>query len=64
MHIMQHTVLSNKEIFMERVYKVLKRSGSRNIVTGILLIVAGIAFGVLNIVTGAKLLHNRRNILF
>ncbi len=64
MHIMQNTVLSNKEIFMERVYKVLKRSGSRNIVTGILLIVAGIAFGVLNIVTGAKLLHNRRNILF
>ncbi|MBR6217369.1 MAG: hypothetical protein IKQ63_02485 [Eubacterium sp.] len=49
---------------MERVYKVLKSSGSRNIVTGILLIVAGIVFGVLNIVTGAKLLHNRRNILF
>lgn len=64
MLIMQNTVLSNKEIFMERVYKVLTRSGSRNIVTGILLIVAGIVFGVLNIVTGAKLLHNRRNILF
>ena len=49
---------------MEKVYKVLKGAGSRNIVTGILLIVAGIAFGVLNIVTGAKLLRNRRNILF
>ncbi|MBQ6230169.1 MAG: hypothetical protein IJJ74_03525 [Eubacterium sp.] len=49
---------------MERVYKVLKKGGARSIVTGILLIVAGIVFGVLNIVTGASLLRNRRNILF
>ena len=50
--------------YSERVYKVLKKGGARNIVTGILLIVAGIVFGVLNIVTGAQLLRNRRNILF
>ncbi len=49
---------------MEKVYKLLKSAGAANIVLGILLIICGIAFGVLNIVTGGRLLKNRRNILF
>ena len=49
---------------MEKVYKVLKQVGGGSIAIGILLIVAGVTFGVLNIVNGAVLLKNRRNILF
>ncbi|MBO6166383.1 MAG: hypothetical protein J6O17_08470 [Eubacterium sp.] len=49
---------------MEKVYKVLKQVGAGNIAIGVLLIVAGVTFGVLNIVSGAVLLKNRRNILF
>ncbi len=49
---------------MEKVYKLLKSAGAANIVLGILLIIVGITFGVINIVCGGKLLKNRRNILF
>lgn len=49
---------------MEKVYRVLKSVGGSNIAVGILMILAGVTLGVLNIVGGAKLLRNRRNILF
>jgi hypothetical protein len=49
---------------MEKVYKVLKQVGGGSIAIGVLLIIAGVTFGVLNIVNGARLLKNRRNILF
>ena len=49
---------------MEKVYKVLRNAGSANIAIGVLLIVLGITLGILNIVSGASLLKNRRNILF
>lgn len=49
---------------MEKVYKLLKSVGGANIAVGVLLIVVGITLGVINIVSGASLLHNRRNILF
>lgn len=56
---------SNTEVMvMEKVYKVLKQVGGGSIAIGVLLIVAGITLGVLNIVNGAVLLKNRRNILF
>ena len=49
---------------MEKVYKVLKHAGGANITVGVLLIVVGITLGIINIVSGASLLRNRRNILF
>ncbi len=49
---------------MEKVYKLLKNVGGTNIAFGVVLIVVGVAIGVINIVSGAKLLRNRRNILF
>ncbi len=48
----------------EQVYKVMKRNGASCIVLGVLLIVFGIAFGVLNICVGGSLLRNKRNIMF
>ena len=49
---------------MEKVYTVLKNAGGANITVGVLLIVIGITLGIINIVSGASLLRNRRNILF
>ena len=57
-------ILEERSIDMEKVYKVLKNAGSANIAIGVLLIVFGITLGILNIVSGASLLKNRRNILF
>ena len=49
---------------MEKVYRVLKTAGGANIAIGVLLIIIGITLGVLNIISGASLLNNRKNILF
>ncbi|MBO4864729.1 MAG: hypothetical protein J5517_10200 [Eubacterium sp.] len=49
---------------MEKVYKLLKTVGGWNIAIGVLLIVFGITLGILNIVSGANLIRNRKNILF
>ncbi|MBP3234046.1 MAG: hypothetical protein J6M65_06465 [Eubacterium sp.] len=49
---------------MEKVYKLLKTVGGSNIAIGILLIIIGITLGILNIVSGAALIKNRKNILF
>ncbi len=49
---------------MEKLYKQLKTVGGFNIAIGVILIVFGIARGILNIVSGASLLKNRKNILF
>ncbi|SEP93487.1 hypothetical protein SAMN02910369_00920 [Lachnospiraceae bacterium NE2001] len=49
---------------MEKVYKVLKNAGASNITVGVLLIVIGVTLGIINIISGASLLRNRRNILF
>ncbi len=49
---------------MERVYRQIKRAGAYNIAIGVVLIVTGITLGVLNIVTGGKLLKSRKQILF
>ena len=65
MLIMQNMVLNNMwEAAMEKVYKLLKNVGGWNIAIGVLLIVIGITLGILNIVSGASLLRNRKNILF
>ena len=49
---------------MEKVYKSMKSVGSFNVVIGILMIVSGIALGVLVITRGAKLLKQKSEILF
>ncbi len=49
---------------MEKVYKAMKSVGSFNVVIGILMIVSGIALGVLVITRGARLLKQKSEILF
>ncbi|WP_026651994.1 hypothetical protein [Butyrivibrio proteoclasticus] len=47
----------------EHTYKVLGSTGGLNIAFGVISIVAGIATGVLLIVSGAKLLGSRKRII-
>ena len=49
---------------MEKVYKAMKSVGSFNVVIGILMIVSGIALGVLVITRGAKKKKKKSEILF
>lgn len=49
---------------MEKVYKAMKSVGSFNIIIGILMIVSGIAFGVMVITKGAKLLKHKSDLTF
>lgn len=48
----------------ERVYKTMTNSGALNITLGIITIAAGIAGGVLLIISGAKLLSGKSRLLF
>ena len=48
----------------EKVYKTMKNVGAWNIVLGIVLIVVGVAVGVMQIVHGGKLLHDKKEITF
>ena len=48
----------------ERTYKQMGRSGGFSLACGIVAIVAGIAAGVLLIISGAKLLAQRSKIMF
>jgi hypothetical protein len=47
----------------EKVYKTLGGTGAVNIAFGVISIVGGVATGVLLIISGAKLLAARRNII-
>ncbi len=49
---------------MEKAYKTMTSSGAANLVAGIVMIVAGIAAGVITIINGARLLKNRNEIIF
>ena len=49
---------------MEKVYKSMKHVGAANIAIGVVVIVGGIALGVLSIVAGAKLLKDKKEITF
>lgn len=48
----------------ERVYKVMKGAGAANLAIGVVVMVAGIASGILLIITGAKLITGKSKILF
>ena len=55
-----------KEAFKmeEKVYKTMRGTGATNIVVGVLSLVVGITGGILLIISGAKLLSRKSNILF
>lgn len=48
----------------EKIYKTMRGSGALNIAIGIMILVAGIAGGVLLIISGARLLSSKSKILF
>ncbi len=48
----------------EKIYKTMANSGALNIVFGIGSIIVGIAAGVLLIVSGAKLIKRKSNLMF
>lgn len=48
----------------EKVYKTMRGTGAWNIVIGVVLLVIGVAAGVMLIVSGGKLLADKRKILF
>ncbi|MBQ8592284.1 MAG: hypothetical protein IJ485_06025 [Lachnospiraceae bacterium] len=48
----------------EKLYKTLNGSGALNITIGVIAIVAGVAAGILLIISGAKLLSGKSKILF
>lgn len=49
---------------MEKVYKTMRNVGAGNIVLGVIMIIAGVTSGILTIVGGARLLNNKKNIMF
>lgn len=48
----------------ETMYKSMRNTGAANIVVGILTIIGGIVSGVMMIVAGGKLLHNKSKVLY
>ena len=49
---------------MEKVYKTMRSVGAGNIALGIIMIVTGVVTGVLTIIGGARLLNDKKNIMF
>ena len=57
--------LFDKSNFMEeKVYKTMGGAGALNIVLGVLMVVVGIASGVLLLISGFKLINRRSNLTF
>jgi len=48
----------------EKVYKTMGGAGALNVVLGVVLLVVGIATGVLLIISGSKLINRRSNLTF
>ena len=57
-------IFRNVEEYMEKIYKAMKSAGSWNLALGIILIVAGCVTGIMLIVSGAKLLRKKKDLLF
>lgn len=49
---------------VEKVYQTMKKVGAFNLVTGILLIILGLAAGTAIIVNGARLLNDKSDLTF
>lgn len=48
----------------EKVYKTMGGAGALNIVLGVIALVTGVATGVLLIISGAKLIARKSNLMF
>lgn len=48
----------------EKIYKTMKNAGTGNIVVGIVIMVTGLTAGILLIVHGARLLIQKKNVIF
>ncbi|MFI3207578.1 MAG: hypothetical protein R3Y40_00445 [Eubacteriales bacterium] len=48
----------------EKIFKVMNVTGAGNVAIGIILIVIGLAAGILSIISGVKLLKEKKNIIF
>lgn len=48
----------------EKVFKTMGRTGAWNIAIGVVLIVVGLAAGVLSIINGARLIKDKSGIMF
>lgn len=65
MHTMNSTEQNRQERLMnEKIYKAMTTVGAGNIVLGVIMIVTGIAAGVITIVGGARLLKNKSGLTF
>lgn len=49
---------------MEKIYKTMQGAGVGNIVLGIVILLTGTAAGILLIISGSALMHQKRNITF
>ena len=49
---------------VEKIYKTLGITGAASIAIGIVIIVIGVAAGILSIVTGAKLINSKKGMMF
>ena len=49
---------------MEKLYKTLGLTGAANIAIGIVVMVVGIAAGILSIVAGVKLINSKKGLMF
>lgn len=47
----------------EKVYKTMGTTGALNLTVGIIVLVCGVVSGILMLVSGARLLNNRKNVL-
>lgn len=65
MHTVSSTEQNRQERLMnEKIYKTMTTVGAGNIVLGVIMIVTGIAAGVITIVGGARLLKNKSGLTF
>lgn len=49
---------------MEKAYRTMRNSGAGSIAVGVIVLVVGIATGIVSIVNGASLLKNKNDITF
>ena len=48
----------------EKIYKTMRGTGATNIIIGVVALVVGTATGILLIISGAKLLARKSNLIF
>ncbi len=48
----------------EKAYKAMSFAGTANITVGIIIVVVGVAAGIISIVSGARLLKEKRGLAF